>query len=209
MSTNNIYKCLEKIHELIAKSFKMPLTPFVMIHEDKLSSIIEKIYVLIPAEVKEAHNIINKRDDLYMSAQERANQLLIDAKHQAETMLSESELLKAVQSEADKIRHQVVAECEAMHYQAKENAELIKAAAMKQSISIREGADRYAETVLCNLNEDLTNLHNIVRNGQQHLAQMKAESAMQINEQKNILAQTAQLQQQQQQPIEEQQQHCQ
>ncbi len=189
MSTNNIYKCLEKIHELIAKSFKMPLTPFVMIHEDKLSSIIEKIYVLIPAEVKEAHNIINKRDEIYMEAQQRANQLLMDAKHQAENLLSESELLKAVQAEADKIRQQVVAECESMQHQARGDAELIKAAAIKQSITIREGADHYAETVLCNLNEDLTNLHNIVRNGQQHLSQMKAESAMLINEQKTILAQ--------------------
>ncbi len=191
MGTNNIYKCLEKIHELIAKSFKMPLTPFVMIHEDKLSSIIEKIYVLIPAEVKEAHNIINKRDDIYMEAQQRGNQLLIDAKHQAENLLSESELLKAVQSEADKIRQQVISECELMQHQAKEDAELIKAAAIKQSITIREGADHYAETVLCNLNEDLTNLHNIVRNGQQHLAQMKAESAVLINEQKSILAQVS------------------
>ncbi|OGI20210.1 MAG: hypothetical protein A2255_10550 [Candidatus Melainabacteria bacterium RIFOXYA2_FULL_32_9] len=99
-------------------------------------------------------------------------------------LLCESELLKAVHAEAERIRQQVINDCELMKKQAQEDVEIIRANAVNEAITIREGADKYAETVLSSLDKDLTELHGIVRNGQKHLSKIKADSIAAMTSQK-------------------------
>lgn len=184
MTVSNIYKLLDKMEMMILKGMPIPFTPLVIVHHEKIIDTLDKIRASIPGEIQEAHGIIKKRDDIHLEAQKKANQILAEAKHQAELLLSESELLRAVQSEADRIRQQVISDCEIMKRQALEETEMIKTGTINEAISIREGADKYAEAVLSNLDKDLTELHGIVRNGQKHLAKVKAESIASMTSQK-------------------------
>lgn len=180
MTVSNIYKLLDKLEMMILKGVPIPVTPWVIVHHEKLIDVLDKVRASIPGEVQEAHGVLKRADDVQMDAQRKANQIIADAQHHAEMMLSESELLSAVQSEADRIRQQVIADCEAMKRQAIEEAEMIKSMALNESVAVKDGADRYAEAVLSNLDRDLAELHGIVRNGQKHLAKMKAESISNI-----------------------------
>ena len=176
MSVSNIYKLLDKLDEFLIRSLPVPMTPWIFVHFDKVTDSIDKIRASIPGEVQEAHGILKRADDIQLEAQRRANQILADAKHQADMLLSESELLNAVQAEADRIRQQVITDCEQIKKQAIEEAEAIKQQALKDVFNVKEGADRYAESVLANLDRDLGELHSIVKNGQKHLAKMRADS---------------------------------
>ena len=188
MTVSTIYKLLDKLEIMIEKGLPIPPTPWVIVDRNKIFDVLDRIITSIPAEIQEAHGIIKNRDEIQLDAQRKANQILADAKHQAESLLSESELLKAVQSEAERIRQQVISDCEIMKKQAYEEAESTKSSAINESISIREGADRYAEAVLSNLDQDLTELHNIVRNGQKQLAKIKAESVSTMTAQRSKLS---------------------
>lgn len=176
MTVNNVYKLLDKIEMFVIKGYPIPLTPWYVVPHEKIIDTLDKVRTSLPSEIAEATNIIKRRDEIQLESQRRANSMLAEAKSQAELLLSESELLQAVQEEANRIRQQVVAEAEYIKKQAREEAEAIRAQAINESFATREGADQYAERVLCSLDSDLTDLHTIVRNGQKHLAKIKAES---------------------------------
>jgi F0F1-type ATP synthase membrane subunit b/b' len=98
-------------------------------------------------------------------------------------MLHESELLKAVQSEVERIRKQVVSEVELMRREALTEADRIRLDAEEDATRVREGADHYAESVLTRIDADLNNLGTrlqesqaIVRNGQRLLGSVKRHS---------------------------------
>lgn len=176
MTVSNIYKLLDKLEMKILKGAPIILTPWVIVNHEVIIDILDKVRASIPGEIQEAHNILKKKDEMQAEAQRVANQIIMDAKHQSESMLSESELLRAVQSEADRIRQQVISDCELLKKQTIDEAEMIRTSAINEAISIREGSDKYAENVLANLERDLSELHEVVRNGQKHLAKVKAES---------------------------------
>jgi hypothetical protein len=176
MTVNNVYRLLDTIETLVIKGYPIPLTPWYIVPHEKIIDMLDNIRTSLPSELAEANNIIKRRDEIQLESQRRAKDMLGEAKSQAEMLLSESELLKAVQIEADRIRQQVLAESEYMRKQAREEAEMIRTQAINEAVAIKEGADHYAEKVLCGLEGDLTNLQTIVRNGQKHLAKMKAES---------------------------------
>lgn len=184
MTVSNIYKLLDKMEVMILKGLPIPMTHLVVVNHEKITDTVDKIRAAIPGEIQEAQSIIKRRDDIHLDAQKKANQILAEAKHHAELLLCESELLKAVQAEAERIRQQVISDCEIMKKQAQEEAEMMRANSVNECIAIREGADKYAETVLTSLDKDLTELHGIVRNGQKHLAKIKADSIAAMTTQK-------------------------
>lgn len=184
MTVSNIYKLLDKLEMKILKGIPIPLTPYVTVNHEVIIDTLDKIRTSIPGEIQEAHTIIKKREEIQAEAQRMANQVLMDAKHQSESMLSESELLRAVQAEADRIRQQVITDCEMLKRQTQDEAEIVRSTAINEAISMREGSDKYAEAVLANLERDLAELHEVVKNGQKHLAKVKAESFASLTAQK-------------------------
>jgi hypothetical protein len=177
MTVSTIYKLLDKMEMMILKGTPIPVTPWVIVHHEKLIDLQDKIRASIPAEIQEAHGIIKRRDEIQLEAQNKSAQIISDAKREAHMLLSESELLKAVQAEAERIRNQVIEDCEKMRKQAQEETERARNMAITEAVQIRDGADRYAESVLDNLDKNLSDIHNIVRNGKSQLIRMKSEPA--------------------------------
>lgn len=176
MSVNSIYKLLDKLEMMVLKGAPVPFSPFIIVNHEKIIDILDKIRTSIPGEIQEAHGIIRKSEEIQTEARRRAETMLIEAKNHAEKMLSESELLNAVQAEANKIREDVITEVETIRQRAREEAEQMRMNSVNEAIRIREGADRYAESILSKLDEDLGEMHSMVRNGQKQLADMKAGS---------------------------------
>ncbi len=176
MSVNSIYKLLDKLEMMILKGAPIPFSPFVMVNHEKIIDILDKVRASIPGEIQEAHSILRKSEEIQIESQRRAEMFLKEAKNEAERILSESELLKAVQSEADRVREEVIAEAESIRAKAQNEAEQVKNSVLAEAVKIREGADVYAERVLSTLDNNLAEMHSIVKNGQQHLERTKAES---------------------------------
>jgi hypothetical protein len=173
---NTFAKMIERMEDLILAGVSLPLTPWTVVHGDKLVPLLDRIRESLPDEVRQAQRIIEHRDELLTDAQRKAIQILDDSKQQAERMLSESELLKAVHAEADRIRSQVWTELETLRKKTQEEVELVKSQAYEEARTVRDGADHYAETILGSLDKSLGEFHAVVRNGQKHLKRSKADA---------------------------------
>lgn len=186
MAIGSIYKLLDKLEMMVLKGIPIPFTPFVIVNHEKIIDVLDKIRACIPSEIQEAHSIIKRSEDIQMEAQRRSENILIEAKEKAERILSESELLKAVHSEADRVRGEVISEAEMLRKRSMEEAETIRTKALTESAAIRDGSDRYAESILSNLDKNLSEMHSVVKNAQNHLARTKIES-MDYTNQQNIM----------------------
>ena len=63
-----------------------------------------------------------------------------------------------------------------MKNKATEEADALRKAAYQEAMQTREGAQAYAEKVLNDLERDIEQIHRIVRNGQDYLAQKKEKA---------------------------------
>ena len=86
-----------------------------------------------------------------------------------------------MQVEAQKIREQVISDCEDIKRRALDEAETIRNQALDEASKIREGAEVYAEQVLNNLETDLTQIQQVVKNGQIYLTKHKQSYQASVN----------------------------
>lgn len=170
---------IERLEDLILTGMGLPFTPLTVVNGEKLVPLLDRIRENLPVEIQNAQRLLERRDEIINEAQAKANHVLQEAKRQSEFMLSESELLRAVQDEAGRIRQQITLELEAMQKKAFEEAEAMRAQAMEEAAAIRAGADQYAEAILGSLDKSLGEFQAVVRNGQRYLKKARMDAAQQ------------------------------
>lgn len=177
MQQSSVYELLKLLEVILDKSF--PLLPnfLVAIKVKEVESIIDKIYASLPSEVQEARAFLRRREELQIEAQQKAEKIIIEAQNESNRLLSESDVLRAVQKEAEKIKEQVIADCEEIKRKALDDAENVRLQSADEALRIREGAEIYAEQVLTNLERDLGQLQQVVKNGQVYMEKLRSESA--------------------------------
>jgi len=174
---NGIYELLRSLEETVDKGFHLLSNYLVVVKKDAIEDILDRIYASLPTEVQDARSLLRRRDEIQHEAQQRAEKIINDAQNEASRLLSESDLLLAVQREADKIKEQVIADCEEIKRKALDDAEAIRAQAQDDAMRIQDGASVYAEQVLTNLEQNLNQLQQVVKNGQVQLERRRSEVA--------------------------------
>lgn len=170
-----IYGLMNELEEALDnKGF--PLLGFSVVKKDTVTNILDKLYAALPDEIKEARALLRRKDEMQYEAQQRAEKVVADAQAEANRLLSESDLLKAVQREAEKIKEQVITDCEEIKRKAMDEAENVRIQASDEATRIKDGANIYAEQVLTNLEQNLGQLQEIVKNGQLQLERRRIES---------------------------------
>ncbi len=172
MTELRVSHLIDEADELLDNKFHVGSYCLFM-NTDDIQDILSKIRAILPEEIKTAEMILKRRDDIYMEAQSRADRIISEAQNTAANILSESELIRAVREKAAKIQEQVKESCEEMKNKATEEADALRRSAYQDAMQTKEGAQAYAEQVLNNLERDIEQIHRIVRNGQDYLAQQK------------------------------------
>ena len=175
-----IYGLMNELEEALDnKGF--PFLGFSVVKKGLVTDILDKLYAALPDEIKEARALLRRKDELQYEAQQRAEKVVADAQSEANRLLSESDLLRAVQREAEKIKEQVITDCEEIKRKAMDEAEAMRVQASEEASRIKDGANIYAEQVLTNLEQNLGQLQEIVKNGQVQLERRRIESDGQLN----------------------------
>ena len=175
-----IYGLMNELEEALDKGFPLLGYHFTVVKKDTVTSILDRLYAALPDEIKEARALLRRKDELQYEAQQRAEKVIADAQAEANRLLSESDLLRAVQREAEKIKEQVIADCEDIKRKAIDEAEALRSQAIDEALRTKDGASVYAEQVLVNLEQNLNQLQEIVKNGQLQLERRRAESDAQF-----------------------------
>ena len=175
-----IYGLMNELEEALDKG--LPLLGSVsIVKKDTVTNILDKLYAALPDEIKEARALLRRKDELQYEAQQRAEKVISDAQAEANRLLSESDLLRAVQREAEKIKEQVITDCEDIKRKALDEAESVRNQAIDEATRIKDGATVYAEQVLTSIEQNLGQLQEVVKNGQVQLERRRAESDEQMS----------------------------
>jgi cell division septum initiation protein DivIVA len=144
---SQINALLDKIERLVLNSAKLPLVNRVMVDEDKLFDLLDELRQQLPAEVEQAKQIVQHKSAIMAEAQRRAEQIITTAEKKARGLVSENEILREAQDEAENLRRR----------------------AGEESQIQQEGADRYADEVLSNLEQKISRALTTIQNGRNQL----------------------------------------
>lgn len=169
-----IYGLMNELEEALDKGFPL-LSNLAVVKKDTVVNILDKLYAALPDEVKEARALLRRKEELQYEAQQRAEKTISEAQAEANRLLSEAELLRAVQREAEKIKEQVIADCEDIKRNALEEANQLRSQAMDEALRMKDGASVYAEQILTGLEQNINQLHEIVKNNQIQLERKRSE----------------------------------
>jgi hypothetical protein len=139
----DILHLVDRLEELFNESRTVPFTRNAVVDEDKMLDIIDQMRVTIPAEVKQAQQLLAQKDRIVAQAQEEAARIVSLAREKGEQMLERENIIKNATTRADQILAQARADAAAT----------------------RRDADDYVIEGLQHLEDEISRLQNQVRNG--------------------------------------------
>ena len=116
----DILHLVDRLEELFNESYAIPLTNNVIVNEDRMLEIIDQMRISIPEEVKNAQQVIAQRDRVFAQAQEEAQRTVKLAKEKGEDIIARDAIVEAAQDRADQIIAQARIEAEKARLEADE-----------------------------------------------------------------------------------------
>jgi len=145
-------KLIDDLEEFVINGTKVPITSKVIIDQDVILEIVDKIRGLLPSELHKAQQINKERKQVLHEAKQEAERILNEARSHIDKMVSEEEIVKRAESRKKEIISQ----------------------AEKTTQQIKEGSTVYADDVLNNLEISLEKTLSVVRKGRQELQVTKS-----------------------------------
>ena len=169
MPQNGVYDLLKMLEIALDEGYSV--LKYTVVNKREIETLIDRIYQALPTEVQEARLFLKRKEEL-----QKANKIIQDAQAEADRKLSESDQIKAIELQGNKIKNEVYEECEKIKHIALQDAENIRLQATDEAMKIREGAELYAEQVLTSIEGNLTQLQQVVKNGQIYMEQLRTDS---------------------------------
>jgi cell division septum initiation protein DivIVA len=116
----DILHLVDRLEELFNESRPIPFTNNVVVDEDRMLDLIDQMRVAIPEQVKKAQKLINERDRTLAQAQEEAQRTVSIAREKSEDMVERDSIVEAAQSRADQVLDQARLDAEATRLEADE-----------------------------------------------------------------------------------------
>lgn len=143
----SVYTVIDRLETTIKEGVWLPFGARI-VSQDRLLDLVEKLRSSLPDEVSRAKAVTKEKDRLSEDARSQASQMIEEASSAKTQLLSDSEITR----------------------QAQERAAQIVEEAERHAVSVRRGADEYADKVLSGLDASLGNALAAVHKGREQLA---------------------------------------
>jgi cell division septum initiation protein DivIVA len=151
-----------------------------MIDEERIIEQLDLIRLSLPDAFHEAESIVQHKEEVFLHAEQYAQEIIDTADRRAAQMMNESGIMRQaemqaqqvrqrVQQECETIREQTIAEIDRMRRQAQQELEDMQRMAIAECEEIQAGADEYADRTLQDMERQLAEMMRIIRNGRQQL----------------------------------------
>ena len=121
---------------------------------DKLNELVDQMRVTVPREIKEAEELLERREDLLGQSLVEARRIRASAESEFRSRVNETELVKEAREQSAKIMEE-----------AQQKVQRILDMADADAKSRRASADQYAQDVLYQLEQKIANILSTVRRG--------------------------------------------
>lgn len=117
---------INELQDLIADAKAIPLTGGkVMVEAEKIYDILDEIQDTLPAEVRQAKNIVADRGQIIAEAKKESEDIIRAAEERKKVMIDQSEIMRAAKAEATELLNEVKAKAAEMRKAANEYVENI------------------------------------------------------------------------------------
>ena len=180
MESPGIFAQIDRLEEAILNSPRVPLTGKTMVEEEDLLDRLDAIRLSLPETLQTAREVLEYKHQIIKEAQQQAQQLLAEANRHAYQVANELGIIDRAEAEATQIRQIAMAECEQLRQQTIAEVEQIRhqniqdMERMRQTVieecnNIQDGADKYADRVLSDIELDLTDVLKSIQKGRTQL----------------------------------------
>ncbi|MHB8918602.1 MAG: ATPase [Desulfocucumaceae bacterium] len=149
-----LFNALNELEEIVENSIKVPMTRRVLVDEDRLLDMLDRIRTTLPEEIRQAKWIIQEREKVLAETKKEAGRIMEDVQKQMERRVDESEITR----------------------QAKIKAEETIERAENIAREIKQGAREYADELLNELEKRIENVISEIRTGRAELKGLKKTS---------------------------------
>ncbi len=140
---------------MVAEGRRMPIGAGVVVDRRRLLDLVDQMRAALPNEIKEAEDILKRRDELIERAEEDAKIKMRRAEEQVDDILGNDSIVKAAQARSEMLVREAEARCDRMLLDGENQARARMAEAEKLSNEQMDEADRYAAEMLRRLDEQL------------------------------------------------------
>ena len=114
----DIQHLVDRLEDLIDEGRHIPFTKFTLIDEERTLEIIDQMRISVPEQIEKASRLINQRDRLLAQANEEATRVLKLARERSEDMVNRDAILQTAQNRAKNIIAQARREAETIRAEA-------------------------------------------------------------------------------------------
>ena len=137
---------LSELEEFLDNCRKQKLSSTnIIVNKDQIDEYISELKMKTPEEIKKYQRIINNRDAILNAAQDKADEMIEQAKLETSELISEHEIMQQAYQQAN-----------AMVEEASAEAQQILDHAVNDANDIRMGAMQYTDEILANLQNIIT-----------------------------------------------------
>jgi cell division septum initiation protein DivIVA len=133
----------------------MPIGAGVVVDRRRLLDLVDQMRAALPNEIKEADDLLRRRDEVLQRGEEDAQIKLRRAQEQIDELLSHDAIVREAQARADMLVREAEARCDRMLLDTENQAKSRMAEAEKLSGDQMDEADRYAAEMLRRLDDQL------------------------------------------------------
>lgn len=158
-----IFDLIDALEELVVQARRLPVGGNLVVDRKRMLDIIDQLRLAIPADLRQAAQILESRDQILHDARESARRIIDEAHRERERILAESDIVREAQArsqqmllEAENRARQTIAEADAL---AAAHLSEAAEAATKQL----DDADQYALEVLRRLEHQLQAFLDAIR----------------------------------------------
>lgn len=156
---------LDEIVAFVESARSLPMSSSVVINRSELLDMLGELREILPDDLKQAQDVLNRRDQMFNEAASNAERLLNAAAEEKQRLVSEEEVVRAARIEAgDMVR-----------------------TAREQSEQMSRQVDGYVDAKLAHLEVSVSNILDAIRRGRTQLseaaglyADLAAEPASQV-----------------------------
>lgn len=117
---------INELQDLVADAKVVPLTGGkVMVEAEKIYDILDEIQDTLPAEVRQAKNIVSDRSQIIAEAKKEAEDIIRAAEERRKSLIDQSEIMRAAKAEANELLNEVKSKAAEMRKAANDYVENI------------------------------------------------------------------------------------
>jgi cell division septum initiation protein DivIVA len=107
-------KILDEMESILQEGFRIPLTSRLIVNENELTMVMDKLRAAVPQEIKRAHDLLEEQksiieksrteaDHIVEQAHAEGNRIVDLAKAEADRLVRQEEVVKAAENKANQI----------------------------------------------------------------------------------------------------------